>query len=90
MSEIRYRIDPRLIPPEKVARRLGVTFERFKASVPELERSGFPKPVNVLGNYCLQAVDNWIDLQSGLTVPTNPASARQAMMDAVRGKAWAQ
>lgn len=45
-------------PPEKVARRLGVTYDRFKASLPELERFGFPNPVNVLGNYCLQAVDN--------------------------------
>lgn len=90
MAEIRYRIDPRMIPPQKVARRLGVSYEQFVASVPELERQGFPKPVRVLGNYCLQAVDNWIDAQSGLTTPTDPASARQEMLRAVRAKAWAQ
>ena len=88
MSAVRYRIDPRLVPPEKVARRLGVTFDRFRASVPDLERSGFPKPLSVLGNYCLQAVDNWIDSQSGLTTATTPESAREKMKRAISERAW--
>jgi hypothetical protein len=86
MSDVRYRIDPRLIAPQTVARRLGVTYECFKSVTPELEASGFPRPVSVLGNYCLQAVDNWIDMQSGLTPDTNPESVRQNLLAAVRGK----
>ncbi|MEK1887958.1 MAG: hypothetical protein AAAB35_10380 [Phyllobacterium sp.] len=89
MSEIRYRIDPRLIPPQKVARRLGVSYECFKSAIPQLEASGFPRPVNVLGNYCLQAVDKWIDIQSGLIPETNPEIVRQNLLAAVREKRWA-
>ncbi|TIR23970.1 MAG: hypothetical protein E5X34_13015 [Mesorhizobium sp.] len=87
---IRFVIDPRMVPPEKIARRLGVTPAVFEAKRAELEGTGFPKPDRVLGNYCLEAVDKWIDAQVGLTRADDPASAQAAMLAAVRGKAWAK
>jgi hypothetical protein len=35
-SEIRFRVDPGDIPPEKAARRLHLTIERFKELLPRL------------------------------------------------------
>ncbi|RWM29462.1 hypothetical protein [Mesorhizobium sp.] len=87
---IRFVIEPRMVPPEKIARRLGVSPAVFDAKRVELEAAGFPKPDRVLGNYCLEAVDKWIDAQAGLTRADDPSSAQAAMLAAVRGKAWAK
>ena len=89
-ATIRFPIDPRLVPPVKVARRLGVTFAAFMERLPELERAGFPKPDPVLGNYCLEAVDGWIDRWAGLIREDDPVSAQTAMLRAVRERAWAK
>lgn len=89
-ASIRFPIDPRMIPPAKVARRLGVTEAVFVAKLAELESSGFPKPDPVLGNYCLQAVDSWIDGRAGLSRPGDPFSAQVEMLQAVRGRSWAR
>ena len=87
---VRFPIQPRMVPPEKVARRLGVTPVVFAEKRQALENSGFPQPEPVLGNYCLEAVDKWIDLKAGLTRADDPASAQAAMLRAVREKAWAK
>lgn len=87
---VRFPIQPRMVPPEKVARRLGVTAAVFAEKRQALESAGFPKAEPVLGNYCLEAVDNWIDLKAGLTRADDPASAQAAMLRAVREKAWAK
>jgi hypothetical protein len=79
-----------MIPPEKVARRLGVTIAVFAEKRADLEAAGFPKPDRVLGNYCLEAVDKWIDAQAGLIRGEDPGSAQAAMLQAVREKAWAK
>lgn len=79
-----------MIPPEKVARRLGVTAAVFAEKRQALETAGFPKAAPVLGNYCLEAVDKWIDVQGGLTRADDPVSAQAAMLRAVREKAWAR
>lgn len=68
---IRFPIDPRMVPPEKAARRLGVTMVVFREKLHDLEAAGFPKPDAVLGNYCLQAVDRWIDARSGCRPTTS-------------------
>jgi hypothetical protein len=79
-----------MIPPDKVARRLGVTPAIFATRRSDLEAAGFPKPDRVLGNYCLEAVDKWIDDQAGLIRGDDPSSAQAAMLRAVREKAWAK
>ena len=87
---IRFPIEPRLVPPEKVARRLGVSYAMFKEKLPELNGNGFPKPEPVLGNYCLQAVDRWIDARAGLTPVGTAVSDPAQIMERVRAKAWAK
>lgn len=87
---VRFPIDPRMIPPEKVARRLGVTLAIFSERRADLEADGFPKPDRILGNYCLEAVDRWIDHRSGLIREDDPVSAQTAMLRAVRERVWAK
>lgn len=87
---LRFPLDPRLVPAEKIARRLGISVARFAEVRAELEASGFPKPDPILGNYSLQAVDGWIDARSSLTNSNDPVSAQAAMLQAVRGRAWAK
>lgn len=63
---IRFRVDPRLVPSEKAARRLGVSSGVFSAMLPTLLREGFPNPCNVTGNYDLVAIEAWLDRRAGL------------------------
>lgn len=87
---VRFVVEPRMVPPDKVARRLGVTPTVFAEKLPALLASGFPKPDAILGNYCLEAVDRWIDAEAGLTRLADPGSAQSDMMRAVRDRAWAK
>ena len=77
------RVDPRLVTPEKAARRLGLTLAAFEAVRDELEKHGFPKPLPVVGHYLLEAVDRWIDETSGLVSDGSPEAARAAMRRAL-------
>ena len=54
-----FRVEPRDIPPEVAARRLGLTSVQFQERLPELLARGFPPPDETTGNYCLEAVDAW-------------------------------
>ena len=85
---VRYPVDPRMVPPEKVARRLGVTLAIFNDKLAQLEAAGFPKPDPILGNYCLQAVDRWIDARSGLSSPAEAVSDPSIAMERIRAGAW--
>lgn len=87
---IRFPIEPRLIPPAKVARRLGLTPSTFATKLPELVAAGFPQADPLLGNYCLQAVDDWITARAGLSAANDSGSAQSEMLRAVRSKAWAR
>ena len=89
-ATIRFPIDPRLVPPIKVARRLGVTLATFVERLPDLQEAGFPRPDPLLGNYCLEAVDKWIDQRARLIREDDPVSAQTAMLRAVRERAWAK
>ncbi len=89
-ASIRFPIQPRMVGPEKIARRLGVTLTAFREKRHELEQQGFPKPDGVLGTYCLEAVDRWIDQRAGLMREDDPASAQAAMLRSVRERAWAK
>lgn len=89
-ARIRFPVQPRMVGPEKIARRLGVTLAGFEAKRQELESDGFPKADPVLGTYCLEAVDRWIDHRAGLIRDDDPLSAQTAMLRAVRERAWAK
>jgi hypothetical protein len=58
---MRFRIDPRDVPPEAVARRLGLSDKRFEACYPNLIARGFPPPDPDTGNFDMLAVDRWCD-----------------------------
>lgn len=89
-TSVRFPVQPRMVGPEKVARRLGVTLAAFHEKRDELESSGFPRQDPVLGTYCLEAVDRWIDARAGLNRDDDPASAQAAMLRSVRERAWAK
>lgn len=77
--QIRMRVDPRLVAPEKAARRLGLTLAAFEAMRAELEARGFPRPMPVVGHYALEAVDRWIDEKAGLVSDDSPEAVVAAM-----------
>jgi hypothetical protein len=58
-AEIRYRVDPRDVPPWKAARRLHLTLARFNAVLPNLIKRGFPEPAPDTGMFDLDAIDLW-------------------------------
>jgi hypothetical protein len=76
-AEIRHRVDPGDVPPEKAARRLHLTAERFNELLPKLLARGFPPADPDTGNYDLDAIDQWRKSRNprlfGLT-PLVPAS----------------
>jgi hypothetical protein len=63
-NAIRFRVDPGDVPPEKAARRLGLTLDAFTQVREELIARGFPRPDPTTGNYDLVAIDAWIDGRS--------------------------
>jgi hypothetical protein len=58
---MRFRIEPRDVPPEVAARRLGKTFAEFNAALPDLLARGFPQADPTTGNFDLAAIDRWCD-----------------------------
>lgn len=66
------RIEPRDVPAEKAARRLGLTMARFSGILPELRRRGFPAADPTTGHYDLKAIDAWMDRRSRIDDLTGP------------------
>jgi hypothetical protein len=58
---MRFRIEPRDVPPGVAARRLGKTFAAFIAALPDLVARGFPQADPTTGNFDLAAIDRWCD-----------------------------
>lgn len=56
---LRFPVTPGDVPPEKAARRLGLTLDRFSDLLPQLLRRGFPPSDPDTGNYDLDAIDAW-------------------------------
>jgi hypothetical protein len=71
-SPIRFKIEPRDVPPSKAARRLHLTLEDFRLKLPELRKRGFPPPDPTTGNYYLPAIDQWMASRAGLTLSHEP------------------
>jgi hypothetical protein len=57
----RFLIDPRDMPPEQAARRLGKTLAEFGDLLPNLLARGFPAPDPDTGNFDMHAIDRWCD-----------------------------
>ena len=84
---MRFRVDPRDIPPEMAARRLGITLARFDEVKANLFARGFPKPDPDTGNYDGQAVDRWCDARHpdlmGETAALGARDARSVVPDRI-------
>jgi hypothetical protein len=50
---------PADVPPEKAARRLHLTLEKFKEVLPNLIKRGFPQADPDTGMFDLEAIDMW-------------------------------
>jgi hypothetical protein len=61
VAAMRFRTEPRDVPPEAAARRLGKTFAEFDAALPDLVARGFPQADPTTGNFDLAAIDRWCD-----------------------------
>jgi len=58
---MRFRVDPRDVPAEVAARRLGKSVADFEALLPKLIARGFPAPDPDTGNFDMVAIDRWCD-----------------------------
>jgi len=58
---MRFRVDPRDVPAEYAARRLGMSEAEFTAALPTLFARGFPQADPDTGNYDMHAIDRWCD-----------------------------
>jgi hypothetical protein len=65
-NRIRFPVDPRDIPAEKVARRLHLTLAQFDEVKDRLFARGFPHADPDTGNYDSVAIERWMDARSGL------------------------
>jgi hypothetical protein len=74
-SEVRFRVDPADVPPEKAARRLHVSLNRFNEILPRLLARGFPAPDPDTGCFGLEAIDQWRKLRSPALFGLTPTPA---------------
>lgn len=75
MTDIRFSVEPRLIPTAKAARRLHLTLQEFEQKLRALEQIGFPEPCPVTGFYDIAAIDAWLDRRAGLGIGKGLAKA---------------
>jgi hypothetical protein len=66
-ESIRFKVEPRLVPPNKAARRLHLTLIEFQSKLPSLINHGFPYPCLITGYFDLIAIDHWLDGIAGLS-----------------------
>jgi hypothetical protein len=58
---MRFRVDPRDVPAEMAARRLGMRLDVFNEKLSNLIARGFPQPDPDTANFDLHAIDRWCD-----------------------------
>ena len=75
---IRFKVEPRDVPAEAAARKLGLTAAEFAARLPDLLSRGFPRPDPTTGHFDLKAIEVWQDRRSGLAIISAAPIARDA------------
>jgi hypothetical protein len=74
-----FKVEPRDVPAEIAARRLGKSLAEFQSILPNLITRGFPKADLDTGNFDLLAIDRWCDARhTHLFAPANQLNARDA------------
>ena len=61
---MRFCVDPRDVPADKAARRLGMSLAQFNAALSNLIARGFPAADPDTGNYDVIAIDRWCDARN--------------------------
>lgn len=61
---MRFHVQPRDVPAQVAARRMGLTLLAFEHALPALLGHGFPQPDSVTGNFDLQAIDRYCDARN--------------------------
>ena len=77
---MRFRIEPRDVPPEMAARRLGKSLCEFNAALPNLIARGFPPADPDTGNFDMHAIDRWCDSRHSHLFTGATMQARDAGM----------
>lgn len=81
---MRFRVEPRDVPIEQAARRLGMTVGAFTRALPALVNRGFPVADPDTGNFDLTAIDRWCDLRHHhLLSPAAPGMGPRDAADVV-------
>ena len=83
---MRFRIEPRDVPPDAAARRLGKTLTDFGAALPDLVARGFPQADPTTGNFDLAAIDRWCDARHPHLFGGGPAIEARDAKDVVRDR----
>ena len=73
MTRARPKFDfpPRGLTVEESAGYLGLGTTEFNRLLPRLESEGFPKPDALTGRRDWKAIENWMDMRSGLAESGN-------------------
>ena len=58
---MRFHVQPRCVPAQAAARRLGLTLAQFEGSLDAMRQFGFPLPDPVTGHYDLEAIDRYVE-----------------------------
>jgi hypothetical protein len=82
----RFRVDPRDVPPEAAAKRLGKTLADFMAALPNLIERGFPRPDPDTGNFDLYAIDRWCDARHAHLFGQDVAMGAKDARTVVKGR----
>ena len=91
---MRFRVEPRDVPPEAAARRIGLALTQFDRMLPDLIDRGFPRADATTGNYDLDAIDEWRRRRHpnlfGQSLATSPAAehAGNVVRDRLRAAPW--
>lgn len=62
----RFTLPPRGLTIDESAGYLGLGLDKFNQLLPRLEAEGFPKPDSLTDRRDWKAIENWMDLRSGL------------------------
>ena len=83
---MRFRIEPRDVPLEVAARRLGKTRAELETMLPNLLARGFPQADPTTGNFDLAAIDRWCNARHPHLFGANAAMQARDAKDVVQDR----
>ena len=83
---MRFHVDPRDVPLEVAARRLGKTRAELETALPDLLARGFPQADPTTHNFDLAAIDRWCDARHPHLFGSSTALEARDAKDVVRDR----